>query len=216
MVNRTTVLGAADPLYLAGAVLPGVRRVAAGMHRLTRTIAPAIWQGQGYSQTGGPEHASGRALDLIVPAAVGQATTATERAQGDRLAAWLIAHADDIGLQWVIWRQRIYNTARPGWRVMEDRGGITNNHHDHLHIMLTATADWPAHLDTDQKETPMEDAQFKKLVKEAINEWFGDPTAYPLQPSERGRSVRGSSLRNVLIHLSDWTERMAKQTGVAK
>lgn len=215
MVNRTTVLGAADPLYLAGAVLPGVRRVAAGMHRLTRTIAPAIWQGQGYSQTGGPEHASGRALDLIVPATVGQATTAAERAQGDRLAAWLIAHADDIGLQWVIWRQRIYNTARPGWRVMEDRGGITNNHHDHLHIMLTATADWPAHLDTDQ-EFDMEHAQFKKLVKEAINEWFGDPVAYPLQPSERGRSVRGSSVRNVLIRLSDWTERVAKKTGAVK
>ena len=214
MVNRTTVLGAADPLYLAGAVKPGVRRVAAGLHRLTRTLAPAIWQGQGYSKTGGPEHASGCALDLIVSSTVGQTPTPAERAQGDRLATWLVTHANDIGLRWIIWRQRIYNTARPGWRAMENRGGITNNHHDHLHIMLTATADWPARLN--EQEFDMEPVQFKKLVKEAINEWFSDPAAYPLQPSERGRSVRGSSLRNVFIHLSDWTERMAKKTGVIK
>jgi hypothetical protein len=38
----------------------------------------------------------------------------------------------------VIWRQRI--NSGTGWRAMEDRGSITQNHYDHVHVSFDETA----------------------------------------------------------------------------
>ena len=45
-------------------------------------------------------------------------------AQGDRLAAYAKAHASELGIDYIIWYQRIWSVARAseGWRPMEDRG----------------------------------------------------------------------------------------------
>jgi len=40
-------------------------------------------------------------------------------------------------VKYIIWRQRIWF---PGgsWKAMADRGGVTANHYDHVHISVTS------------------------------------------------------------------------------
>jgi len=57
-------------------------------------------------------------------------------ALGDRIAEWAIANANKLGVKYVIYKQRIYNMSFPGWRAMADRGSITQNHWDHVHISM--------------------------------------------------------------------------------
>ncbi|MGL5866083.1 MAG: M23 family metallopeptidase, partial [Dermatophilaceae bacterium] len=51
-------------------------------------------------------------------------------------------NAADLGVKYVIWRQRIWSVERAdeGWRPMADRGSVTENHFDHLHVSLTGSA----------------------------------------------------------------------------
>lgn len=58
---------------------------------------------------------------------------------GNRLAAYAKDHADELGVAYVVWRQRIWSVARSdeGWRAMPDRGNPTDNHFDHVHLSLT-------------------------------------------------------------------------------
>lgn len=75
-----------------------------------------------------PDHEVGLAADFMVP------TTEAGRAQGDRLAAYAIQNAREMGIDYVLWSQRSWNTERGTWRPMEDRGSVTQNHQDHVHI----------------------------------------------------------------------------------
>lgn len=56
--------------------------------------------------------------------------------QGTQIAEWAKQNAGPLNIQYVIWRQHIWNVARSseGWRQMEDRGSRTQNHFDHVHI----------------------------------------------------------------------------------
>lgn len=55
------------------------------------------------------------------------------RERGDRYAAFGVA--DKVHkVDYVIWRQRINTRDGRGWRQMEDRGSITANHFDHVHV----------------------------------------------------------------------------------
>ncbi len=76
----------------------------------------------GVAGRGGPsDHPAGRAIDFMV-----------NRATGDALAECALRSKDELGITYVIWRQRInYGN---GWKPMEDRGGVTANHFDHVHI----------------------------------------------------------------------------------
>jgi endonuclease/exonuclease/phosphatase family metal-dependent hydrolase len=62
--------------------------------------------------------------------------TAAGRAKGDALAEYAKANADQLGIDYIIWWQRIWSSQRPGegWRPMADRGSATANHRDHVHI----------------------------------------------------------------------------------
>ncbi|MBP2366568.1 hypothetical protein [Pseudonocardia parietis] len=73
------------------------------------------------SRGGTSDHPSGKALDFMV-----------DPATGDELAEYALANADELGITYVIWQQRI-NTG-DGWEMQEDRGGATANHMDHVHI----------------------------------------------------------------------------------
>ncbi len=59
----------------------------------------------------------------------------TDQAKGDAVAQYVIDNAARLGVETVIWRQRI---AGPwtgwAWRAMEDRGSATANHMDHPHV----------------------------------------------------------------------------------
>jgi hypothetical protein len=78
-------------------------------------------------RAGTSDHPSGKALDFMVG-----------RATGDALAACALRNMDALGITYVIWEQRI-NTGS-GWEPMEDRGGETANHYDHVHISFGSSA----------------------------------------------------------------------------
>ena len=74
------------------------------------------------------EHRSGRALDIMTG----------DVALGDAIAEFLRAHAAELDLYDVIWRQRIFTQQRAGegWRSMPSRGSATANHMDHVHVSV--------------------------------------------------------------------------------
>ena len=81
-------------------------------------------------------HPAGLAADFMVP------LTPAGKAQGDALVAYAQAHARELGIDYIIWYQRIWSVARAdeGWRPMEDRGSATANHLDHPHINVLPDA----------------------------------------------------------------------------
>jgi hypothetical protein len=81
------------------------------------------------------EHGKGRACDFMESTG-GTLPTAERKAHGDRVAQYAIDNASRLGIMYIIWRQRIYDMRSPGWQPMEDRGGITANHFDHVHISV--------------------------------------------------------------------------------
>ncbi|MBB6475249.1 hypothetical protein [Sphaerisporangium rubeum] len=81
------------------------------------------------------EHPLGRACDFMMSSG-GAMPSAADAALGDELAAWAIKNGGKLGVKYVIYRQRIYNLGFPGWRAMSDRGGVTANHFDHVHISM--------------------------------------------------------------------------------
>lgn len=77
------------------------------------------------SRSNKSDHPSGHALDFMCTGST-----------GDNLSAYAKQHAKRMGITYIIWQQRIWNIsrAREGWRKMEDRGSITANHFDHVHV----------------------------------------------------------------------------------
>lgn len=85
----------------------------------------------------GGEHPRGRAADFMV-SSEGRMPSAAMREKGDQVAEWAKKNAKRLGIKYIIWNQRIWNPLRAdeGWRRMEDRGSITQNHKDHVHISM--------------------------------------------------------------------------------
>ena len=52
----------------------------------------------------------------------------------NNMADFIAANLGPLGLEYVIWKQRIFTTGLKYWRGMENRGSITQNHFDHVHI----------------------------------------------------------------------------------
>jgi len=84
---------------------------------------------------GGGEHPLGRACDFMLSSG-GAMPTPEKVALGNEIAEFLIKNGGRLGVKYVIYRQRIYNMSTPGWRPMEDRGSITANHFDHVHVSM--------------------------------------------------------------------------------
>lgn len=91
--------------------------------------------GVGCLRPGDPgEHGKGRACDFMISRGM---ATGAELARGDDLAAWLIRNGDRLGIMYIIWKQRYYDIrSRRGWAPMSDRGGVTANHWDHVHVSV--------------------------------------------------------------------------------
>lgn len=127
----------APTLYKAAEILDDLNRARG------KTLAH-VW---GYDpNAGNKEHHSGRALDFMVH---------SDRAAGDHIANYVIKHKARLGLIHVIWRQRIYRGPRSTstnpkgvWQGMADRGDPTQNHMDHPHVWLAATAYIPLEAPT--------------------------------------------------------------------
>jgi hypothetical protein len=78
-------------------------------------------------RAGTSDHPGGLAIDFMV-----------DRTTGDQLAECALANQDALGIKYVIWEQQINHGS--GWKGMEDRGGATANHFDHVHISFESGA----------------------------------------------------------------------------
>ncbi|WP_433223909.1 coiled-coil domain-containing protein [Microtetraspora malaysiensis] len=87
------------------------------------------------AENDGGEHPLGRACDFMMSSG-GSMPSPGMKALGDSVAAWVIKNGSKLGVKYVIWQQRIYNLGSPGWRTMSNRGGVTANHYDHVHISM--------------------------------------------------------------------------------
>ena len=72
-----------------------------------------------------PDHPSGRALDFMT----------SNRGYGDSIANMLISRSGELRIEYIIWRQRIWQPGR-GWKMMSNRGSATANHYDHVHVSV--------------------------------------------------------------------------------
>jgi hypothetical protein len=70
-------------------------------------------------------HPSGLALDYMV---------LSDAALGDAIAQYHVAHWDELGVEYIIWQQRMLSSPGGSWQYMEDRGSGTANHMDHVHV----------------------------------------------------------------------------------
>ncbi|ALN13996.1 hypothetical protein DUY81_14400 [Acidipropionibacterium acidipropionici] len=87
-----------------------------------------------FSTGGDQDHATGHAVDIMIP----NAGTAQGKQLGDEIAAYLKANQSQFKVHYLIWQQKIWNIQRDdeGWRSMEDRGSTTANHYDHVHVSV--------------------------------------------------------------------------------
>jgi hypothetical protein len=82
--------------------------------------AYGTWRGDG-------EHGEGRAIDIM-----------TSGATGWEIAEFLRANSSALGIEYLIYSQKIWSVERSGegWRAMSDRGSTTANHYDHVHVTV--------------------------------------------------------------------------------
>jgi hypothetical protein len=83
------------------------------------------------------EHPLGRACDFMLSSG-GVMPSPSNVQLGYQVAAWAQANASRLGIMYIIYRQRIWDIrmASSGWVPMADRGSITANHFDHVHISV--------------------------------------------------------------------------------
>ena len=77
------------------------------------------------SCTNGCDHKDGKALDIMVSGS-----------RGWQVAEYLRINQKELGIKYLIYEQAIWAPYRPIWRPMEDRGSITANHFDHVHVSV--------------------------------------------------------------------------------
>jgi hypothetical protein len=111
-------------------------RMSAVKDEVDRRFGPFVTIGC-YRPGSDGEHPLGRACDFML--STGGVLPAAARVQlGYQVAAWAQANASRLGIMYVIYRQRIWDIrmASSGWVPMADRGSITANHFDHVHISV--------------------------------------------------------------------------------
>jgi len=79
----------------------------------------------GTYRAGSSDHASGRAVDIMISGEPGW-----------DVANFVRANYAALGVSYVIYSQNIWSVDRggEGWRPMSDRGSTTANHYDHVHV----------------------------------------------------------------------------------
>lgn len=111
--------------YALGAVKPHVKTCA-------ETVGPKfgikVIYGVGV-RAGVSDHPKGLALDFMCDVATGR-----------KVLAHLRANWDVYGIAYLIHEQTIYESATGAGKKMEDRGGVTANHFDHVHASFDTTA----------------------------------------------------------------------------
>jgi hypothetical protein len=114
-------------------ITPRMRQV---RDEVDRRFGPFISIGCYRPESSG-EHPLGRACDFMLSSG-GVMPSSSGVQRGYAIAAWAQANASRLGIMYIIYRQRIWDIrmASSGWVAMADRGGITANHFDHVHISV--------------------------------------------------------------------------------
>ncbi|MBF0787179.1 MULTISPECIES: LysM domain-containing protein [unclassified Streptococcus] len=79
------------------------------------------------------DHGKGLAVDFIV---------GNNTELGDQIANYAIQQIGAKNISYIIWKQRFYSPspniygAANTWNLMPDRGSITENHYDHVHVSM--------------------------------------------------------------------------------
>ncbi len=126
-VSSSAAAASSYPACASGsAVEAGLVSNAILVHRAVCATFPDI-TAYGGLRGDGSEHASGKALDIM-----------TSGTRGGEIAAWLRANYRKLGIAEIIYQQKIWTTQRAseGWRAMPDRGSVTANHYDHIHVLV--------------------------------------------------------------------------------
>ncbi|GAA1488244.1 M23 family metallopeptidase [Brachybacterium sacelli] len=84
------------------------------------------------------EHPLGRACDLTFGNAIGQRPTPPQLEAGWQVTNWMKDHAEVLGVDYLIWQDKIWSLARDdeGWRDYTRGTDITTKHIDHLHVTV--------------------------------------------------------------------------------
>ena len=87
----------------------------------------------GYRPGDSGDHGKGLAIDFMVP---------VSSAIGDQIAEYAVKNMASRGINYIIWKQRFYapydSKYGPAytWNPMPDRGSVTENHYDHVHVSM--------------------------------------------------------------------------------
>ena len=87
----------------------------------------------GYRPGDPGDHGKGLAIDFMVP---------VSSSLGDQIADYAIQNMASRGINYIIWKQRFYapydSKYGPAytWNPMPDRGSVTENHYDHVHVSM--------------------------------------------------------------------------------
>ena len=57
-----------------------------------------------------------------------------DTALGHAIVQYTIDHWSELGVEYVIYQQKILTSPTGAWKQMEDRGSPTANHMDHVHV----------------------------------------------------------------------------------
>jgi len=117
------------PCPRGSAVENKLRKDTVHIYRSVCALFPAVNSYGGWRAGGLPFHKNGRAVDIML-------TPGAESALGHRIANYLIKHAKDFNVDHIIFEQQIWTPSTPHWRHMADRGSITANHFNHVHVAI--------------------------------------------------------------------------------
>jgi hypothetical protein len=121
------------PCSRGSAVENKLRKTTIFIYRSVCPLFPEINSIGGWRAGGMQFHKNGRALDLML-------TPGVESALGHRIANYLIAHHDEFKIDHIIFEQKIWTPRSGQWSHMADRGSVTANHFNHVHVAVTASA----------------------------------------------------------------------------
>lgn len=104
----------------------GVSSSIVAIHRAVCADFPEITV-YGTLRGGGGDHGAGRAIDIMVSGS-----------RGWEVANFVRENYQALGVSYVIYSQRIWSVERSGegWRAMSNRGSVTANHYDHVHVSV--------------------------------------------------------------------------------
>ena len=122
----TTVSAVANISNSAGPVRPQAQAAADAVVSNVPGAAGITIGGTRPSAADPGGHPSGLALDYMVGV--------SNVDLGNAIVAYHIANWDALGVEYVIYRQRILQSPGGSWQQMEDRGDPTQNHMDHPHV----------------------------------------------------------------------------------